>query len=95
MSDHSRNRQGLFAAIFDELARAVVDVRRQVVDRGWFGHADPPRAGDFYGQTEGTGRASMRAERELAPQQSFEEAWAVKEPTAEKVNLEKGLDLER
>lgn len=37
----------------------------------------------------------MRAERELAPQQSFEEAWAVKEPTAEKVNLEKGLDLER
>jgi len=86
-------RSGLLAAVFDELARALVDVRRQVVERGWFGQVDPPRASDFYGQTEGVLAPSRNNVTETrAP--SFEEQWAprdTREPThAEEQDL--GID---
>jgi len=78
-----RGSGGFLAFLFDEVRSAIQDVRQKAVEEGWFGRVTTPEP-------------VVRADRTiLGDRPSFEEQWAVREPTNGPALEQDGHDLGR
>lgn len=77
-------RGGVFDFLFGELSHAVQDIRSKLIDEGWFGRrAAPPSQFDAnpLGWDRAPERETIWTDRSGSQRQSFEEAWAPRDPS--------------
>jgi hypothetical protein len=87
--EHRARPASIAASLFDEVRRAIQDIRQRVVEEGWFGRITTPLQRDHHSIGQ-TGPEAPAPERGA----SFEDLWPrhegpVREPGHE---LDRGMD---